>query len=366
MIINIRSVSDLSGFYVVFRGSTNLEGSGTRGICHLLEHLICRNLKKMQDQFFRRGISWNAYTSLNEVVFYFRGLDKNLASFREKILETILNLEIERGAFSREKDIILEEYSQYFSRPSSNHFYNFTTQYLDSYGPMGKKEDLERITELKTLQFWGDNFLEPSLIINVSKDSIFRSDVKSSDKKFTKKWILKKRNGIEPLTSSIPKGQNSVIFYSKLFDEDFAWINFINLLLSADHGSILLDKLRFSSGLVYDVEANQTLFGEQSLITISTSVSEKNSKKAIDLIWECLENLDKTLNKASVENLKRHLIQTSKMKKIDRYKNINRWIFPKDWDVESILKDVDISVLRDKINTYYNPKNFEVSIQSSK
>jgi predicted Zn-dependent peptidase len=365
MIINLRSSSDLSGFYVVFRGSTNLESSGNYGICHLVEHLICRNLKRMQDQFFREGILWNAYTSLNEVVFYFRGLDKNLVYFREKILDTILDLEIESESFSREKDIILEEYSQYFSRPSSNHFYNFTTQYLDSYGPMGVKEDLEKLTELEVLKFYGDNFLEPSLIINVSGNSIFKSNYKFSDKKLSKRWILEKRIGVKPLPSSIPKGQESVIFYSKLFDEDFAWINFINLLLSADHGSILLDRLRFSSGLVYDIEANQTLFGNQSLVTISTSVSKKNSKKAIDLIWECLEDFNKKLDPDSVENLKKHLIQVSKMKKIDRYKNINRWIFPKNWDVESILKDIHISVLEEKIKKYYNPKNFEVSTQSS-
>ena len=366
MIINLRSTSDLSGFYIVFRGSTNLESSGTYGICHLLEHLICRNLKKIQSEFFREGISWNAYTSLNEVVFFFRGLDKNLAKFREKILDTILELDIESGSFSREKDVILEEYSQYFSRPSSNHFYNFTTQYLESYGPMGLKEDLERISEIKTLQFYSDNFLEPSLIINVSKYSFFNSNIKFSNKTSSKKWVLKKRNPVKPLPSSIPEGQESVIFYSKLFDEDFAWINFVNLLLSADHGSILLDKLRFSSGLVYDVEANQTLFGDQSLVTISTSVSQKNSKKAVELIWECLEDINKKINSDSVEDLKKHLIQASKMKKIDRYKNINRWIFPKNWDVETILKDIDISVLEEKIRKYYNPKNFEVSIQSSK
>jgi predicted Zn-dependent peptidase len=366
MIINLRSNSDLSGFYIVFRGSTNLETSGNFGISHLLEHLICRNLKKIQDQFFREGITWNAYTSLNEVVFYFRGLEKNLSKFREKIIDIILDLNIERDSFKREKDIILEEYSQYFSRPSSNHFYNFSTKYLNSYGPMGLKEDIENISQIEVLKFYEKYFLEPSLVINVSRNLFFNSDIKFSSNDISKKWILKENKNASSLPSSVPKDQESVIFYSKLFDEDFAWINFINLLLSADHGSILLDRLRFSSGLVYDIEANQTLFGNQSLVTISTSVSQKNSKKAIDLVWECLEDFNKKLDIDSVEDLKMHLIQISKMKKIDRYKNINRWIFPKNWDVESILKDVDVSVLEEKIKKYYNPKNFEVSIQSSK
>ncbi len=36
MIINLKSQTDLSGFYVVYEGSTNLEKSGWYGISHLM------------------------------------------------------------------------------------------------------------------------------------------------------------------------------------------------------------------------------------------------------------------------------------------------------------------------------------------
>ena len=366
MFLNFKSSCELSGFYIVFRGSTNLEKPGNFGLNHLLEHLICKNLKKLQSQFFSQGITWNAYTSLNEVVFYFRGLDKNLSQFKDKIIDTIFDLDIDKEDFEREKGIILEEFSQYFARPTNNHFYNFTSQYLGSHGPMGIEKDVREVTLLSALDFYQKHYLEPSLIINVSKHKPFRrNDIKFSSNKIDKKWILKKQSS-KKIPSATPQGQSSIILYSNLQEKDFAWINFINLLLSADHSSLLLDKLRFERGLVYDVEAKQTLFNNQSLITISTMVSTKNVDKTVDAITETLGDLEKLLKPDHIDNLKSHLMFGSKMKKIDRYKNINRWIFPENWDVETILKDIDISALRDKINTYYNPENFEVSIQSSK
>ena len=71
MIVNLKSQTDLSGFYVVFYGSTNLEERGIYGISHLMEHLICKNFEHLRDDFEREGIDWNAYTTQNEIVFFF-------------------------------------------------------------------------------------------------------------------------------------------------------------------------------------------------------------------------------------------------------------------------------------------------------
>lgn len=363
----MKSPHELSGFYIVFRGSTNLETTGIFGINHFLEHLICKNLKKLQPKFFSQGISWNAYTTLNEVVFYFRGLDSNLSKFKDEIIDIIFDLNINEQDLKKEKGIILEEFPLFFSRPSNNHFYNLTSQHLGSHGPMGTEKDVKNVTLLSILDFYQKHFLEPNLIINVSRNFIFkRDDLSFSTDHVKKKWTFKKQNSPD-IYSNTPKDQSSIILYSELLHEqDFAWINFINSLLSASHSSLLFDKLRNEKGLVYDIEANQTLFNQQSLITISTMVSKKNDKKTIDLILETLGNINSLIKVKHIRNLTNHFIFESKIKKIDRYKNINRWIFPENWDVETILKDIDISVLRDKINTYYNPKNFEVSIQSSK
>ena len=70
MVINLKSPSDLSGFYIVFEGSTNLESDGNFGISHLMEHLLCKNFENLRPKFEKYGVHWNAYTTNNEIVFF--------------------------------------------------------------------------------------------------------------------------------------------------------------------------------------------------------------------------------------------------------------------------------------------------------
>jgi predicted Zn-dependent peptidase len=60
MLINKKSQTDLSGFYVVFNGSVLNEDSTNYGISHLCEHLKCRMFNKLYDIFDRYNITWNA------------------------------------------------------------------------------------------------------------------------------------------------------------------------------------------------------------------------------------------------------------------------------------------------------------------
>ena len=85
MIINLKSQTDLAGFYIVYDGSTNLEKSGWYGISHVMEHLLCKNFEHLREDFEREGIDWNAYTSNNEIVFYFTGLEEYLSKRKYEI-----------------------------------------------------------------------------------------------------------------------------------------------------------------------------------------------------------------------------------------------------------------------------------------
>ena len=53
MIINLKSQTNLSGLYVVYEGSTNLEKKGNYGISHLMEHLMCKTFFHMIQDFDR-------------------------------------------------------------------------------------------------------------------------------------------------------------------------------------------------------------------------------------------------------------------------------------------------------------------------
>ena len=67
MIINLKSQNDLSGFYIIYEGSTNLETPGFYGIAHLLEHLCVKTFFHLLEDFDRDSIDWNAYTDNNQI-----------------------------------------------------------------------------------------------------------------------------------------------------------------------------------------------------------------------------------------------------------------------------------------------------------
>ena len=77
-VINVKSPTDLSGFYVVYNGSVQNEKKGWYGLSHLMEHLMYHRFDDLLDDFDKDGISSNAYTSDNNIVFYMTGLDEYL------------------------------------------------------------------------------------------------------------------------------------------------------------------------------------------------------------------------------------------------------------------------------------------------
>ena len=64
MIINIKSQTELSGFYIVFNAGSNVETKGYYGVSHLSEHLLYHHLDDLLDEFDTYGISNNAYKKI--------------------------------------------------------------------------------------------------------------------------------------------------------------------------------------------------------------------------------------------------------------------------------------------------------------
>ena len=76
----------LTTLQVVFNAGSLYEKEGRYGTMHLMEHLICKSFSDMQSMLKKEGISWNAYTSDEHVVFYWSGLDSHLTPELKRML----------------------------------------------------------------------------------------------------------------------------------------------------------------------------------------------------------------------------------------------------------------------------------------
>jgi predicted Zn-dependent peptidase len=361
MIINLKSQTDLSGFYVIYEGSTNLEKEGWRGLSHLMEHLLCKNFDHLQEDFDRDGIDWNAYTSSNEIVFYLTGLDEKVNKWKGEFMDLLGDFNVTKEDFENERNIVLEEYSDAMNNQTEVHQINLERKLFNDYGPIGLKGDLEKMKFLDVINFWELQYSKPSKIINVSKNK----DYKNNEIDFAERDIIKSLafgNHDVPLELNNDfKDKTSLIMLSPVIDEDFAYVHFINSMLSLGLKSPLYQEVREKRGLVYYIHCYQSRINKQGISTIATQTSNKNFNAVVDSVKGVITNPDKYLTKDRFKLVKDFYNVRMQKDEILRYKNVNQWINPPKWSVYDILEEVNIKKIKEVYEKYFNFDNFYIS-----
>lgn len=359
MIINLKSQTDLSGFYIVYKGSTNLETKGIRGISHVSEHLMCKAFDHLQDEFERKGISWNAYTDSNSIVFYFTGLSEYLSPYRKVLLDLLQNFRPTEEQFSDEVRIVIEEYKDYFSNQSYSHFLNLSRKIFNDYDAIGSLKDLESLSYNDIISFIDKQYVAPSKIINVSKEDDFNESIVFNTYKLNTK-LEYGNNEFEEELGNVFKDKSSVILLSPILTKDKGKIKFICDMISNGLQSPLYKEVREKRGLSYGVDCSMSTVGNSSVVGILVSTSN-------DKVDELLETLKNTLDDVSIlsqerfDITKERLIVSRKKSAINRYNNVSKWIDDSE-TVDDILDTVTFEELKEIYPKYFAFDKMYVSI----
>jgi predicted Zn-dependent peptidase len=360
MIINLKSQTDLSGFYVVYEGSTNLEKPGWYGISHLMEHLVCKALDHLQEDFDRDGIDWNAYTSGNEIVFYLTGLDEKVSKYKKDFVKQLTTFNVTKEEFENERKIVLEEYMDAFNDQGDSHMLNLSRKLFNDYDPIGSKQDLENLKFMDCLNFFELQYAKPTKIINVSKKSYKNNLIEFQERKIIKDISFGDHDVALELNNEF-KDKTSIVILSKIINEDFAYVNFINSMLSLGLKSPLYQEVREKKGLVYYIHCYQSRMNDKGITTISTQTSNKNYNDVVDAVKLVISNPDKFLTKERF-NLVRDYFRVRKQKDdILRYKSVSQYINPKEWNIYDILETVTLNKIREVYDKYYIFDDFYIS-----
>lgn len=360
MIVNLKSKTDLSGIYIVYKGSTNLEKAGWYGLSHLMEHLMCKTFDHLQEQFDQDGIDWNAYTSDNEIVFYLTGLDKKIKKWKYKFVELLGNFTITEEQLQNEKKIVLEEYMDAFNSQVESHFLNLSRKKIGHYSPIGLRQDIENTTLQDCKDFFDLQYAKPSKIINVSKESKFKEDVEFATIDIQPAYTFGDYKVDLELGNEF-KDKSSVILLTPTIEEDFAYVHLINSMLGSGLNSPLYQEVREKRGLCYYISAHQSRMWDKGLVSISTLTSNHNADEVVDTVRMVLQNPDKYLTKSRLNTIVENLKVRKKKAKINRYSNVNKWINPEGWSVNDIINDVKLSKIREVFDKYYQVDNLFIS-----
>ena len=360
MIINLKSQTDLSGFYVVYEGSTNLEKKGWYGISHLLEHLMCKNFDHLQEDFDRDAIDWNAYTSGNEIVFYLTGLEDKVNKWKGEFMKLLGDFNVTKAQFENERKIVLEEYMDSFNDQTSVHMLNLSRKLFNDYDPIGLRDDLEKLKFMDCLDFYELQYSKPTKIINVSKKDYKNNELDFADRKIVKTTTFGNHNVPLELGNDY-KDKTSIVMLSPIIEEDFAYVHFINAMLSLGLKSPLYQEIRENRGLVYYVHCYQSRMHEQGIVTLATQTSNKNFDAVIDATKKVLTNPKKHLTKDRFSLVKDYFEVRKKKDEILRYKNVNQWINPTGWSVNEILDEVNLKKVLEVYDKYFDFDKFYIS-----
>jgi len=361
MVVNLKSQTNLSGFYIVYSGSTLLEDRGIYGISHLMEHLMCKNFEHLRETFEKEGIEWNAYTSQNEIVFYFTGLDDYLSKRKYEIMDLMSEFNITKEQFENEKKIVMQEYGDYFSDQTESHLLNLLRKLYQNYDAIGLRQDLESMRFMDGLDFFEKQFSKPSKIINVSPKNAFRYDGEFNELTFDRILNMGPHNDVILEKRPDYGDKVSLIMTAPLIQEDNHYITFINSMLSLGLSSPLYVELREKRGLVYYVRCGQSRFNNQGFTSITTQTTTQNVDKLVDATKYVIKNPDKFLTKERFDTIKNSYLIKLEKDKINRYTNVNRWIQPKGWNVKEIIDTVTLDKIREIYDKYFLFDNFYIS-----
>ena len=346
MIINLKSKTDFSGFYIVFEGSTNIETKGNRGSTHLLEHLLCRQFKDMRIDLQRSGIDWNATTGNNHMKFYFTGLEEELKKYRKKLVNRILQFDVTKKDFESEKNIVLQEYGTTFNNQYKKHFLNVLRKHFDNCAPIGTKQDLQDLKWMDMIKLYEDHYFKPSKIINVSKNFKFEdSSIDFKDKEINKDWKLAEYNTELEKTKG-DKNQSSIIIFTDLENEDIDIMKFISKMLSSGLNAPLYRIAREEKELCYSIDSDVMIMNKQATLMVSTKCEKKNETKLKNTVLNILDNPQKYLTQDRFNTIKTSLKIQEKKRDIDRYMIVDDLIENKEHSLYHRLDKINFKQIK--------------------
>lgn len=352
MIINEKSQTDLSSFYVIYKGSVLNEDTSNYGISHLMEHLMCKEFKHLYDDFDRYSISWNAYTSGDKVVFYMNGLDEYINKYKYEFLKSLSKFTVPKDEFTTEKEVVIQEYKDVFQEQSATFYYNILRREYKNYGAIGKLESLKKVKYKDVLNYWNKYLSKPSMVINVSKHNDFVQEVDFQTEIPT--YYIEDDTDVVKYETKMKFSKSAVLGYIKGdSNTPFAKVSYVLNMLSMSLLSPFWNEIREKRGLTYGIDTSIERISEnQGLISTMLVTTNELVDEVLDTYKMILTNPDEYLTEERFNIIKDYFLIKRRKNEIERYKNINKFIVPKHWQIDLILDDITFEECKEIFNKY--------------
>lgn len=342
----------LGSLYIIYQGSALNEQVGTRGISHLAEHLACKSYQHLENELQAAGIVSNAYTSDDHIAFFWSGLNRKIEEFQKELLNLTKYIP-NREDFEKEKLIVLQEYNDHVSDQSVV-YSNIQRKYLNYFGPIGYKKDIEEITYEQFLEFMLNQFMRPTSIIRIGE-----SESIVEDTKFIQYMPLRTHidyriiPGIEDyLESSSSFDANKMVCdWTDTSSIDVREVQVILRLWSDGLNSPLYQEIREKRGLVYGLGMFTKSMSKDVNLSFFNCSCSNNEEEVRKVFKETISNVEQYITKERFDIILEKLKCLKEKEDSLNYSNIDDFI-TYDWEYVGL--------------EYLNGLKFETILESAK
>lgn len=301
-----RIPSKLATISISFDAGARAEGIGfSCGLAHMLEHCCFlgtskRNRYQIPREIGLLGGSFNASTSVEQVMFYITVPYNNIEPAMEILSDLVFNSTFPEEEMNKEREVVKEEEKSYQDDVHSLIYERFCAEFFTgrlSQPVLGTQETIDSFTLSQLKYFHKKYYTESNCIVSLSGNFSNKEG-----KFFLSKYFGKntgKNTSIVQDTGVDYKPTREVRFTRPQLEHSYVWLAYpgnsfkdgdeavediaLNIL-GQDMDSRLFTEVREKRGLVYSIQAGSMAQRDCGAIIVSFSTRPENVAEAIEVV----------------------------------------------------------------------------------
>lgn len=357
----------MTALYVVFNAGSLYEKEGKKGTMHLMEHLVCKRFDDMQDKLLNEGITWNAYTSDEQVVFWARGLDAHFTpEIKKELVDKIIGnfgTELTQESFDNEKKTVLQEYGDAFDDPQSGAYLDLIRAKFNYYSAIGKRADIEAFTYEDAIATKKELFTKPVRIVEVGPTKTDFSYVEYTEER-PEHAELKYTKKLEAELEEIPDTDKTMVFAfgTKLVKKaDYPFLKVATAMLGHGLNSPLYKEIREKRGLSYYSHAGIETYIDKGLCIFDSCTTNDKAEELMQVYSMFVEDVEKFLTRERFDIVLNALKIEKEKQKIFRYKSCDDLIRKTEVQMPKNLNKITYEKVVEVAKKYINEKVMKIT-----
>ncbi len=302
---------------------SRFESEAENGLSHILEHMAfkgttTRNAQQIAEAFEDIGGQFNAYTSVEQTVYYARVLSEHMPRAIELLADILQHSVLDKEELKREQQVIVQEIAMHQDTPDDYIGDIFdTVAYPDQ--PMGRSilgnaEAIQRYTRDSVLQYMQTHYHAPRMVISAAGKLTHEALITQVHRYFhlptstnlsTTPEAARYVGGVVHLDKDIEQTHLMLGYPAlPLGHPDFYALQLLGIILGGGMSSRLFQEIREKRGMAYQVSAFLSSYSDNGMLVMNSASTPAHAKEIPSLMTAELAALATHVSTAELERAK--------------------------------------------------------------